>query len=265
MSNGRRVAFFAAVAWLALIVSLGTMADFLRLPHPLALDFGAAALPPSGGHLAGTDELGRDVLARLLHATRATVLIVAGATALSLAIATILGMLAGLVGGWIDAAVKVAVDVLWSLPFVVFVVLIVSIAGVSVLSLVATIGALNWVGPVRIIRAEAVRLRDAEFIVAARAHGYTRTAVLLRELAPNMRRTLATLATYGAIEVLTLETGLAFVGLSLPSPAPTWGGMLADGLAYFSTAWWIVIATSLAITVTLGSLQITARFFEQGA
>jgi peptide/nickel transport system permease protein len=87
--------------------------------------------------------------------------------------------------------------------------------------------------------------------------------ILVREVLPNLRRSLVTLATYGAIEVLTLETGLAFVGLSLPAPAPTWGGMLADGLGYFSTAWWVVIGTSTAITATLGALQIVARSIER--
>jgi peptide/nickel transport system permease protein len=189
-----------------------------------------------------------------LHAAGATLVIVSGATSLSLLIAVLLGTIAGFIGGWADVAVRVAVDLLWSVPFVVFVVLIVGVVGVSQLSLIVTIGILNWVGPARVIRAEVARLRDADFVVAAQAHGYSRAIILVQELLPNLMRSIATLA---------LETGLAFVGLSLPAPTPTWGGMLADGLGYFSTAWWIVIGTSIAITATLGSLQIAARSIER--
>jgi ABC-type dipeptide/oligopeptide/nickel transport system permease subunit len=143
-------------------------------------------------------------------------------------------------------------------------VLIVGVVGVSKLTLIATIGVINWVGPARVIRAEVARLRDADFVTAARAHGYPRRVILANEILPNLRRSVYTLAAYGAIEVLTLETGLAFVGLSLPAPAPTWGGMLAGGLSYLSTAWWIVLSTSAMITATLASLQVAARQAERG-
>lgn len=263
MRGRTKIALSGALIWLALIVILAATARLLPLPDPLALDLGATAAPPSLAHIAGTDELGRDVFSRLLHAAGATLVIVACATSLSLLIAIVLGTIAGFVGGWADVAVRVAVDLLWSVPFVVFVVLIVGVIGVTELSLIVTIGVLNWVGPARVIRAEVARLRDADFVVAARAHGYSRTLILVQELLPNLLRSIVTLAAYGAIEVLTLETGLAFVGLSLPAPTPTWGGMLADGLGYFSTAWWIVIGTSIAITGTLGSLQIAARSIER--
>ncbi len=263
MNGSAKIGLTAALMWLAPIVLLAATARVLPLPHPLALDLSAPRTPPSLAHMAGTDELGRDVLSRLLHAAGATLMIVAGATSLSLLIAVLLGTAASFIGGWADVLVRVAVDLLWSVPFIVFVVLIVGVLGVSTLSLVVTIGLLNWVGPARVIRAEVARLRDADFVVAARAHGYSRSLILVQELLPNLLRSILTLAAYGAIEVLTLETGLAFVGLSLPAPTPTWGGMLADGLGYFSTAWWIVIGTSIAITATLGSLQIAARSIER--
>lgn len=263
MSGKVRFAHGIALAWLGLVVSLAGTAGWLPLPNPIELDLSAVAAPPSLAHLAGTDELGRDVLSRLLHAGGSTLTIVAGATGLSLAIALVLGTMSGFVGGWVDAAVRILVDVLWSVPFVIFVVLIVGVAGVSKTSLILTIGALNWVGPARVIRGEAARLRDMDFIVAARAHGYSQAAIVMWDLLPNLKRSILTLAAYGAIEVLTLETGLAFVGLSLPAPAPTWGGMLADGLGYFSTARWIVIAASAVITATLGSLQVGARYLEK--
>src|SRR5580700_11090196 len=181
MSGKARVALSGALIWLALIVLLAAAARLLPLPDPLALDLAATRTPPSLAHTAGTDELGRDVFSRLVHAAGATLVIVAGATSLSLLIAVLLGTIAGFLGGWLDIAVRVAVDLLWSVPFVVFVVLIVGIMGVTTLSLIVTIGVLNWVGPARVIRAEVARVRDADFMVAARAHGYSRSLILTRE------------------------------------------------------------------------------------
>ncbi len=254
-----------ALGWLAFIGLLALIAPLLPLPGPLDLDLLSVASPPSGGHLIGTDELGRDVLARLVSAAGATLLIVSGATVVSMLIALILGSAAGLVGGWVDSAVKLAVDLLWTVPFVVFVVLIVSVVGISTLSLILTIGVINWVGAARVLRGEVAKLRDADFIVAARARGDTPLAILIVDILPSLRNSIAILAAYTAVEVLTLETGLAFVGLSLPAPRPTWGGMLADGLSYFSTAWWLVASVSAAITATLAALQTLARSLERVA
>ena len=161
-------------------------------------------------------------MARLVSAAGATLLIVSGATAVSMLIALVLGSAAGLVGGWLDSAVKLAVDLLWTVPFVVFVVLIVSVVGISTLSLILTIGGINWVKAARVLRGEVAKLRDADFVVAARARGETPLAVLIVDILPNLRNSIAILAAYTAVEVLTLETGLAFVGLSLPAPRPTW-------------------------------------------
>lgn len=252
-----------ALGWLAFVGLLALAAPLLPLPDPLSLDLSSIATPPSGVHLVGTDELGRDVFARLVSAAGATLLVVSGATTLSMLIALILGSVAGLVGGWVDSAVKLAVDLLWTVPFVVFVVLIVSVVGISTLSLILTIGVINWVGAARVLRGEVAKLREADFIVAARARGEAPVAILLVDILPSLRNSIAILAAYTAVEVLTLEAGLAFVGLSLPAPRPTWGGMLADGLSYFSTAWWLVASVSVAITATLASLQTLARSLER--
>jgi peptide/nickel transport system permease protein len=265
--DGKRTPFRAriAVAWLTFVGLLALAAPLLPFPDSLALDLSAVGSPPSVSHLAGTDELGRDVLARLVSAAEATLLIVAGATGVSMLIAVSVGAVAGLVGGWIDSVVRLAVDLLWTVPFVVFVVLIVSVVGISTLSLILTIGVLNWVGAARVVRGEVAKLREADFIVAARARGGTPLAILVGDMLPALRNNLVILAAYTAVEVLTLETGLAFVGLSLPAPRPTWGGMLADGLSYFSTAWWLVASVSVAITATLSALQVLARSLERAS
>ena len=251
-----------AIAWIATLVLVASTAELLPLPRPLDLDLTKMLEGPNSANLAGTDELGRDVLSRVVFAARSTLIITTGATALALFLGVILGGTAGYLGGWPDRSVLLLTDLFWSIPFVIFVVLIVSVIGVSKASLILTIGGINWVSPARVVRAETSRLANADFVISARSHGYSESHVLGYEILPNLWKTVITLAAYSAIEVMTLETGLAFLGLSMPAPAPTWGGMLAEGLSYFSSAWWIVIVTAAAITVTLGSLQVVARRFE---
>ena len=259
MRNATRVLSFLAVGWVVLLALAVLFAAWLPLPDPLAVDLGAALAPPGPGHLLGTDELGRDLFARLLTAARATLGITAGATALNVLIGTIMGGVAGFFGGWTETILSFVVDLFWSVPFLIFVVLIVSVTGVSPLSLILTIGLINWVTAARIIHAQTARLRELEFVRMAQAFGYSPSVVLFQEILPNLRSTLTAVVAFSAIEVLTLETGLAFLGLSLPEPAPTWGGLLAAGLGYLAAAWWMVIFTAAVITLTLASLQLLSR------
>ena len=265
MSRLASYSYWVAILWLTTLVLLSSTANFLPLPKPLDLDLGKMLQGPTSADMAGTDELGRDVLSRVVYAARSTLLITAGATSLALFLGVILGGAAGYLGGWPDRLVLLLTDLFWSIPFVIFVVLIVAVTGVSKTSLILTIGGINWVSPARVIRAETSRLANVDFVIAARSHGYSESHVLVYEILPNLWKTIFTLAAYGAIEVMTLETGLAFLGLSMPAPSPTWGGMLADGLSYFSSAWWIVLVTAGVITATLGSLQLLARGLEKAS
>lgn len=247
--------------WLLALV-LGALGVTWMLPDPLAVDLDWLQSPPDLTHLGGTDELGRDVFSRLLHAARATLLVTIGATLLDIVLALLFGVLAAYRGGWADRALGLLIDFFWSVPFVVFVVLIISLTGVSILSLILTIGGINWVTAARVVRAETGRLRHQPFIQAAEAFGFSPLQIIFLHLLPALGLTILTLSAYTAIEVLTLETGLAFIGLSLPAPMPTWGGMLADGLNYLDSAWWLAFLPAGTITLTLISLQSLGRAIE---
>ena len=265
MNGSRESLFRVALLWLITLIILAALADAVPLPAPLNVDLSAMLKSPTISHPAGTDELGRDVLSRILHSARSTLVITAGASFFSILLGVSLGSLAGYLGGWTERAVGILIDLFWSVPFVIFVVLIVSIVGVTSWTLILTIGGINWVGAARVARAETARLREADFLLAAKAHGLWGPHLIVMEVLPNLCRTILTISAYAAMEVMTLETGLAFLGLSLPAPTPTWGGMLADGLSYFSSAWWIVITTAATVTATLGSLQLIARRLERAA
>src|SRR3712207_1407495 len=177
-------------------------------------------------------------------------------------LALILGMFSAYRGGLIDRLLGLTIDVFWSIPFAVFVILIMSVVGVHTWSLIITIGGINWVTSCRVIRAETRQLRNEDFARAAQALGFSTSHIIFGQLLPNLKTTLYALSAYTAIEVLTLETGLAFIGQSLPVPSPTWGGLLAEGLSYLLSAWWLVAASAGFITLTLASLQVLARSFE---
>lgn len=253
--------------WFSILWLIGLMlAAFVLswfLSDPLAIDLEWLQSSPNLVHWGGTDELGRDVLSRVLHAARPTLLVTAGATALDITLALLLGILAAYHGGLADRALGLTIDFFWSVPFVIFVVLIISLTGVSITSLILTIGGINWITAARVIRAETGRLRHQPFIQAAEAFGFSSSQIIFLHLLPALRLTAFTLAAYTAIEVLTLETGLAFIGLSLPAPMPTWGGMLAGGLNYLDSAWWLACLPAAAVTLTLISLQALGRAMEQ--
>jgi len=251
-----------AVVWLVLLVMLAISASVLPIPDPVDVHVEKILLQPGPHSLAGTDELGRDVLSRLIFAARVSLFITACATTLAVTLGALLGTLAGLLGGAVDRVVAFGVDFFWSVPFIVFVVLVVAVVGVTSITLVLTIGLINWVSSARVFRETAIVLKQEQFIRTARAYGFSDWQVAIHHLLPNLRRTMAAMVAYGAVEVMVLESGLAFLGLGLPAPRPTWGGMLAEGLAYFSSAWWLVVAPAMALTLTLASFQVLAHSFE---
>lgn len=255
--HSRRVSLLLAIGWLSLLAGLATGADWLG--DPLRMDLAARVQAPDASHWLGTDELGRDLIARVLHAARFSLMVTAGATALALTLGFVLGTAAAWFGRYIDAAVMALVNLFWSVPFAVFAVLLVAIIGANTTTLIVAIGGVNWVSSARVFRSEMLRLRRIEFVVAARAAGFGPWQILFMHAMPNLRAATIGLLGYGAAETLALESGLAFLGLSLPPPLPTWGGMMADGLAHFSVGWWIVAVPATTITITLASLRALAE------
>jgi len=224
------------------------------------VDLASVLLPPGPAHWLGTDELGRDVLSRLLHAAQSSAVVVLGASTLDLLLATLLGVIAGWYGKWFAWLVQMLIDLLWAVPMVLLVVLALALVGVTPVSLLVSLAAVNWVTAARVILAEATSARRTDYVRAARAFGHSPVTILFRMVLPVIARLLPTLAAFTAMEILALETGLAFLGLSLPEPTPTWGGMLAQGASYWSSAWWIPIsAATLMVLIVLSLRHLSSR------
>jgi len=247
-----------AMAWIAALV-IGTVIVSLWGPDPLAIHLNHQLVAPNLAEPLGTDELGRSLLGRLLAAALSSLIMVFSATALSIAVGAFLGLVGGWFGGWIDAVIQALISLFWSIPFAIFAILLLTVAGASVISIVLVIAGVNWVGSARVIRAETLRIRSATFVSVARARGTSNAIILLSEILPNLRATALVLLGFGAAETLSLESGLAYLGMSLPPPSPSWGGIMNEGMPYVMSAWWVAAIPALAIVLTIASFRLFAN------
>ena len=209
-------------------------------------------LPPGGEFPLGTDKFARDVASRVLYGARVSLAIGFVAVGISITIGTMLGAIAGFLGGKVDAVVMRFVDMVISFPRLVLLITIVALfEQSSIFLIIAVLGFTQWPGTTRIVRGEVLSLREREFIEAARALGFTRLRIIFRHVIPNTLAPVIVAATLGIGNVIVLEAGLSFLGLGLQPPTPSWGSMVADGRSDLLNAWWISTFPGLAIVFTV--------------
>jgi peptide/nickel transport system permease protein len=214
---------------------------------------------PDALHWLGTDENGRDVLARLIHGVRPSLLMGLAATAMGLILGTVLGLLAGLGPRWIDAAVMRLVDVLLAFPDLLLALVIITFFGQSTLNLIIAVGIASVPRYARLVRAQTQVVRGAAYVEAATTLGLGRAAVIRRHVLPNAIKPILILATIGIGGNITAGAALSFLGFGAPPPAPEWGTMLAVGRNFLANAWWLVAWPALAITLTVISITAIGR------
>jgi peptide/nickel transport system permease protein len=237
---------------LLVVILMAVLADFVS-SKPFATDVRAINQSPSALHILGTDRSGRDVWARLVHGARTSLTVGLGAVALYVLIGTILGGIAGMLGGLADSLIMRATDTLMSIPTLLLVIVFVSVVGPSLGSVVAVIGLLGWPGACRLVRGQLLSLRQAEFITAARVIGVSNPNILVRHLLPNIVSSLAVLATFGVASAIILEAGLSFLGLGVGVPVPSWGDMInaAQSPSVLIDSPWLWISPGIAIALTV--------------
>jgi oligopeptide transport system permease protein len=249
----------AAVGGMAVLAALALAA----LIGPLLAGFGYDEvrkadvwLPPlTGGHLLGTDALGRDLFARLLSGLRISLAIGLVATAVSLVIGVAWGAVAGFVGGRLDEAMMRVVDVLYSLPFIFFVILLMVAFGSNLVLMFVAIGAVEWLTMSRIVRGQTLTLKQKEFVEAARAAGLTNAAIIRRHIVPNLLGPVVVYVTLTIPAVILAESFLSFLGLGVQPPMASLGGLIADGAQQMELAPWLLIFPSATMIVTLASFN----------
>jgi peptide/nickel transport system permease protein len=253
------VYLFAGI--LAVVVFLAAAGPFLPLPDPNTQDLRGRLQPPVlfGGDLShplGTDQLGRDMLARLVAGARLTVLIAVLAVGLGGVIGTIAGMLAGYHGGWPDAVISRVIDAQLAVPFLLLAMGVISAHGRSLVALVFVLSIFVWARYARLVRGDVLSLSARPFIPALRSSGLPTWRILLFHVLPNVGGTVLVVTTLEVGMIIIGESALSFLGLGVVAPDISWGAMLADGRASMYQAWWVVALPGLAITLVVLSVNL---------
>jgi len=215
-------------------------------PHdPLDQDVARRLLPPAwlagGGpeHLLGTDQLGRDILSRIIHGSRISLLVGLLSVVLSLPVGVCLGLLAGYFTGRLDDITMRIADVQLAFPFILLAITIAGVLGPSLRNVILILAVGGWVIYARLTRGQVLSLREKEFIEAARSLGGGSFRILFRHVLPNVASPIIVVGTFAVAQMILLESSLSFLGLGVQPPTPSWGGMLNDGRAYITVAWWL--------------------------
>lgn len=233
------------------IVASSLFASWVAGSDPNAIDLAATLQPPGIAHWFGTDQMGRDVFARTLYGGRVSLLIAFCAVVLAGFFGALAGILAAYIGGRFDGALMRIVDAQYALPPIFLAMLIVGLLGPSTLHIIVVVTLANWGRFARIIRAEALSLRERDFVLVARLLGASPVNVAWRHLLPNVRDTFVVLLTMDVGLIIFMEAALSFLGLGIQPPDPSWGGMIAEGRNYLDSAWWMSALPGLVLFATV--------------
>jgi peptide/nickel transport system permease protein len=241
------------------------MAPWLSPHSPSAQDLPRRFAPPSLLYPLGQDELGRDVLSRLLYGARVSIPLALAVVGVSFAVGAFLGGAAALAGGAFDAALAAVMDVLLAFPGLLLAIALIAVRGPGLSNLVIALGLIGWVPFARLARGETLRLRERPFVEAARAAGGRRRRILALHVAPHLAPPLLTQAALALGGVIVAEAGLSFLGLGLPEPAASWGGMLRGGTQHLLEAPLLAIYPGAAIALAVLGAQGVAEGLRRRA
>ncbi|MET7402070.1 ABC transporter permease [Dactylosporangium sp. NPDC005572] len=249
----RRRDFGAAfgAAWIAVVVLAAVTADLLPLPDPNEVTNAFSAMPGTAGHLLGTDSIGRDVLSRIVHGARISMAVAIGATGIALVIGVTLGMLAGYFRGATDSAIGLFVNFTLAFPPLIFLIAMVTALQPGLATLVVALALLGVPNFARVARANTIAFADREFVTAAKALGARPLRILTRELLVNVMLPIMSLALVVMATLVVAEGTLSFLGVGVPPPAPSWGGMLAAGRESLSDNPQLVLVPALFFFLTV--------------
>ena len=252
--GGRAVAAGGLV--LLLLALAGAAAPLVAPRDPYRTALEERLHPARAGHPLGQDTLGRDVLARVLHGARISLVVGAAAVTISLLVGVFLGAAAGWAGGWLDETLARLIDVLLAFPGLLLAIALAAVLGPSLVNVVLALSVLGWTGYARLARAEIASLRQREFVHAAEALGASPGRIVLRHLLPLAAPLLLVQATFGMAGAVVGEASLSFLGLGAPPPLPSWGAMIEEGRPFMLVAPHLVVWPGLALAATVLALQL---------
>lgn len=235
----------------ASVFVISIFAPILSPYDPADIDVKSILEGPSLAHPLGTDDLGRDVLSRMIWGARVSLRVGFAAVGIATLIGVILGSVAGFYGGMMDTIVMRAVDIMLSIPTIFLILAMIAILEPSIWNIMIAIGLTSWMEPARLIRAEFISLKEREFVVAAKAVGASDARIILRHILPNGISPILVSATMGIGGAILIESGLSFLGLGVQPPTPSWGSLLSAGKDNIEIAWWLSLFPGLAILITV--------------
>lgn len=218
---------------------------------------------PSFRHWLGTDDLGRDVLSRLIYAARISISVGLVSVGISATIGVVVGMIAGYSGGWIDTVIMRTVDVFLSIPTFFIILSVIAFLPPNILNIMVVIGLTSWMGVARLIRAEVLKIRELDYIALSQIIGCSNRRLLWRHILPNAVPPVLVAATLGVAAAILIESGLSFLGLGVQPPTPSWGNMLIAGKDTLEFAWWMSVFPGFAILCTVLSLNLIGEMLRE--
>lgn len=236
------VALLFACALLAPVIS----------PHDYReINVRAILAPPGADHLLGTDELGRDVLSRMIYGSRISLAVGFVAVGIATLIGILLGAVAGYYGRWVDSCIMRLVDIMLCIPSFFLILAVIAFVGQSIWNIMAIIGLTSWMGVARLVRAEFLSLKEREFVLAARASGAGDLRIIFSHILPNAMAPVFVSAVLGVAAAVLIESSLSFLGLGVQPPIPSWGNILTSGKDNIEIAWWLSVFPGMAILLTV--------------
>jgi peptide/nickel transport system permease protein len=267
-ARARRLPIVPLFLLLVLLVIPALFAEWVAPHDPLEGSLVARLKPPvweqggSAQYLLGTDKQGRDLLSRIIYGARISLQVSLVAVFLSGALGTVLGLVSGYYGGWIDIVIMRLVDISLSLPLVLIGLVLVIVLGPGLMTVVVVVSLLLWSRYARQIRGEALAMRHQDFIARARVAGASDARIIALHVFPNVVNTLIVLATLNVGQVILLEATLSFLGAGIPRPLPSWGVMVADGRDHIVSDWWIAMIPGLAIMLVVLAMNMVGDWLR---
>ena len=245
-----KLALMGGIVVVVLFV-VSVFAPVLSPYDPDAIHVNEILMPPSRQHILGTDELGRDVLSRMIWGSRISLKVGFVAVGIAILIGVIVGSAAGYYGGWIDSILMRFVDIMLCFPAFFLILAVIAILQPSIYNIMAVIGLTSWMGVARLVRAEFLRIREMDFVKAARSIGASDFRIIFRHILPNALSPVLVAATLGVAGAILTESALSFLGIGVQPPTPSWGNMLTAGKDNMEIAWWLSVFPGMAILITV--------------
>jgi peptide/nickel transport system permease protein len=250
-----------SVSILTFFVIAALFADYLAPHNPTTINLANALSPPfwQGGtadYLLGTDQIGRDILSRIIYGARASLIVALVGALIAGSFGGAMGIIAGYKGGNIDSLISGSVDLMLGFPTILLALVLAVLLGPSLLNVIIVVTLIYWARYARQTRGETLKIREMDYVTLARTAGCSNLIIIVRHILPNVLNSLIVLTTFNIGTVITLEASLSFLGAGVPPPAPSWGSMCADGRGLLVSAWWVSFMPGVAITLVVLSCNL---------